>query len=103
MPDNLFLMSYSILGGIISFAIVSQVRRWALENHVLDISNERRLHSVPTPRGGGIGIAGATLLFFGIWFGINPGSISQAEIAYIVAAVLIAAMGWLDDNSHLSI
>ena len=39
-----------------SYLLVSGIRRWALRSNLLDIPNERSLHTRPVPRGGGLAI-----------------------------------------------
>ena len=41
---------------VLSTALTFQIRRFALHKQLLDIPNDRSLHSVPTPRGGGAAI-----------------------------------------------
>lgn len=79
------------------------VRRYALHTHMLDLPGQRRNHSQPTPRGGGVGVLSGALLPIpvlllsgqaisgGLWLG-----------AYVSGAVLVALVGWLDDRRGLS-
>jgi len=87
-----------------SFAIVYAIRRWALQ-HMLDIPNERSSHTIPTPRGGGLGIVLATVLLFLIAELSQPiqdGDSVGAMIPFVAGAALIAALGWADDRWTLS-
>lgn len=78
------------------------VYRYALRRNLFVLPNERSSHTVPTPRGGGIGIALAllgamsTLWFFDI---IPP----ELAVAFIGGGAMIVTVGWIDDRRHLSI
>ena len=71
----------------------------AAKGYLLDHPNERSMHTVPTPRGGGLAIVIlvlATAIFFA-----KEISLKQSLI-YIVSGALIAWMGWRDDAQSLS-
>ena len=65
----------------------------------MDNPNERRSHSMPTPRGGGLAIV-ILVLGTGLWF------IKEADwghsLIYIICGVVIAFLGWRDDLRSLS-
>lgn len=85
---------------ILAYLGVGWIRRVAIRRHILDHPNERSLHSVPTPRGGGLGIVAlviGTVLVFGIINGFN-----RQGLVYIVAGILLAWLGWRDDVRSLS-
>jgi UDP-N-acetylmuramyl pentapeptide phosphotransferase/UDP-N-acetylglucosamine-1-phosphate transferase len=68
--------------------------------NVLDRPNQRSLHLVPTPRGGGIAVVGTVLL---AWLGLAAaGRVSPAITAVCVAAALLGIVCWLDDLHSLS-
>ncbi len=55
--------------GIFSFVLTYLIRRYALQNKIVSIPNERSLHVVPTPHGGGLAIViswyvGLSILYF---------------------------------------
>lgn len=66
---------------------------------MLDVPNERSSHARPTPRGGGIVIAVVSLAAYGGAAHLGGGSIKWP---YIMAAVIIAGISWLDDVHSLS-
>ena len=73
--------------------------RYALSRRLLDQPGERRSHSAPTPRGGGISIVTGLLLAVGLLAWQAPG----LELsAFGVGATLVAGVGWLDDHRPLS-
>ncbi len=76
-------------------------RRHALRHGLLDLPGERRSHSAPTPRGGGIGIAvGWALACLGLWgTGVLPGALAAAAIG---GTALVGGVGSIDDHRPLS-
>lgn len=91
----------TLLGAMLAGAVLTGlVRRYALARAVLDVPNERSLHTIPTPRGGGLAIAvtvsavHAACLGAG-WLPLAGGS------AWGLAAALLAALGWMDDHRPL--
>lgn len=81
---------------------VSGIRRWAEHKRIVDVPNERSSHTTPTPRGGGLMIVAGTLagLAFTLWRGSEW--TLRESIAFLAAAILIAAVSWLDDLRSLS-
>ncbi len=76
------------------------VRRYALSRAVIDTPNERSLHAVPTPRGGGLAIALVVLAVhaYCVAHGLLP---RLSGLAWGGAAGALAALGWLDDHRPL--
>lgn len=88
------LVAFLIAWGVVRIAIAYAHRRG-----MLDQPGQRRSHTIPTPRGGGIGIVVAVLLTV-------PVCLWQAwplhiVITLILATAMIAAIGWWDDHSSL--
>lgn len=84
---------------LLSAAATEGVRRFAPRAGMLDLPGPRRSHRVPTPRGGGAGIALAGLAAFAAfaWLGI-PGA------GWMGAGLwLVALAGWSDDHRPLAI
>ncbi len=83
-----------------SVALVGAVRRYALAAAVLDRPGERSMHSVPTPRGGGLAIVAAVLAVT-IALAL-AGALAGGDALGILGAVAaVAAIGWLDDRRSL--
>jgi UDP-N-acetylmuramyl pentapeptide phosphotransferase/UDP-N-acetylglucosamine-1-phosphate transferase len=75
-------------------------RRYALQRNLVDQPGERRSHSVPTPRSGGVGIvvamlAGGSLLF------VRHDAVPMLGFA-LVGFAIVAAIGLADDHRPLS-
>jgi UDP-N-acetylmuramyl pentapeptide phosphotransferase/UDP-N-acetylglucosamine-1-phosphate transferase len=84
---------------LIAFAVsclgVAFLRRWAVRREILDRPNERSSHTNPTPHVGGLAIVVVTLLG---WLAYNWTSVEYWPILpYVIGAVLIAIISWLDD------
>lgn len=67
---------------------------------ILDLPNERSSHSLPTPRGGGIGMLIPTLPC--LWF-LNHNELTAlpGAQAVILGAFALALISWLDDLKNL--
>ncbi len=77
--------------------------RYARGRRMLDLPGQRRSHSVPTPRGGGIGIVLAILACLAALPALSGGGNNGlASVALIVSVTLVALVGWIDDHRSLS-
>src|SRR5258708_96927 len=74
--------------------------RWLERRAILDIPNQRSSHSVPTPRGGGIGVM---LAILPAWLGYaGLAAARPTELALLAAAALaLAILSWADDRRPL--
>lgn len=78
------------------FSIVYAHRR-----RLIDEPGARRSHAEPTPRGGGIGIVIAVLACACLPVAIAS-RVAPAPTALVIAVILVAAVGWIDDHRGLS-
>jgi UDP-N-acetylmuramyl pentapeptide phosphotransferase/UDP-N-acetylglucosamine-1-phosphate transferase len=85
---------------ILSFMLTWAIRKTALKYTVfLDIPNRRSLHTVPTPRGGGIAIA--LSWYAGItWLFISQAIESNLYYAFL-CGILLCIIGLIDDFKGL--
>jgi len=89
-------------GSIIGSLLLSALCTWlsiayAQRRNLIDQPGQRRSHSAPTPRGGGIGIVASALVFFCCTFTFRPMSYAMAS-----TLILVAGIGWVDDHRPLS-
>ena len=86
---------------VLSTALTFQIRRSALHKQLLDIPNDRSLHSVPTPRGGGAAIV---LVFTAAIIALLASDYIETKNAVILIGCgsLVALTGFLDDRQLLS-
>ena len=77
------------------------IRKSALHKELLDIPNERSLHTVPTPRGGGAAIV---LVFTAAIIALTAIDYVETKNAVILigCGAIIALTGFLDDRQLLS-
>jgi UDP-N-acetylmuramyl pentapeptide phosphotransferase/UDP-N-acetylglucosamine-1-phosphate transferase len=86
--------------GIGCWLAVGRVLGWLRRQAILDRPNARSSHSVPVPRGGGIGLIGAVLPALAIlWLTKDPAGWSTWGL--VAAVLLLAAISWLDDRRNL--
>jgi UDP-N-acetylmuramyl pentapeptide phosphotransferase/UDP-N-acetylglucosamine-1-phosphate transferase len=78
------------------------IRRYAVRLSLLDIPNERSLHAVPTPRGGGLAIVIVVLLGLPALARYRGEFSARIVLVYVGAGALLAAVGWIDDRRSLS-
>lgn len=98
--NGVWLWAAVLLTALASYLSVGFVRRFALRRNLLDVPNERSSHSTPTPRGGGVAIVVSFSLAVCVLFG--RGLLGYAYTALLVAATLIALVGYIDDRHHLN-
>lgn len=92
-----------ILAWVISTVVVWLSIRYAHARRLIDQPGQRRSHTSPTPRGGGIGIVIAVLLCFcAPMFFSTQESIRIFGVSVAIALVMVAAVGWIDDHRPLS-
>lgn len=86
---------------IVSLVFTGGLRKYALSRKLIDVPNARSSHSIPTPRGGGVGIVIAFLLAIPAlnWAGLISGSDVMAVSG---AGILVAVIGFLDDHGHIA-
>ena len=91
-----FLLAGAVLSALLTWLSIQYAHRLAL----LDLPGQRRSHSVPTPRGGGVGIVIAVLV--GLIVASISGHSGLLGESAIVPVFLVAAVGWIDDHRGLS-
>jgi UDP-N-acetylmuramyl pentapeptide phosphotransferase/UDP-N-acetylglucosamine-1-phosphate transferase len=89
---------------VIAMVVVRAAIAYAHRRGMMDLPGQRRSHTIPTPRGGGIGIVVAVLLTMPLALAILPGQQSAIVAAALaVSTVLVAAVGWWDDHASLPV
>src|SRR5690348_15511006 len=96
-PTNLEALYAFLVALLLSLAVVPLTKRLAIRVGAIDYPNERKLHTVPTPKLGGLGILVAALVSGLLWL---PSDNESHAIIY--GAVAIAWVGVLDDVFELS-
>ena len=78
--------------------------RYAHRRNLIDQPGQRRSHSEPTPRGGGVGIVVAIVTMGFVQLSLRWRSLFwQISLAILLAVLAVAALGWMDDHRPLSV
>jgi Fuc2NAc and GlcNAc transferase len=86
---------------LLAYVLTAKVRRYAVTAQLLDHPNARSSHTIPTPRGGGLGIVIATMA--GVLFLVLTEAIDmRLALSVGVGGGAIALMGFMDDRGSLS-
>lgn len=100
MTENLFLAALVVTSLASSWLATLAVRRYALNVDLLDRPNDRSSHTVPTPRGGGVGFVAVFLAVASVLW--QRGLISSALFAALTGGgFLVALLGFIDDRTPL--
>lgn len=93
-----------VCGFVLSIAATGAALAYARRRGILDQPGQRRSHTAPTPRGGGIGIVVAALAVGVPMLVVLPRTQPLATALLLALAVLaVAAIGWLDDHRPLPV
>jgi Fuc2NAc and GlcNAc transferase len=102
---NWHLVSFAllafVLGGTVSWFLTGLVRRYALRRMIIDVPNDRSLHTEPVPRGGGLAIAIVVLLGLVVLVAAHVVP-PEWGIALGGGGALVAGIGWIDDRRGVS-
>ncbi|HET9592144.1 MAG TPA: MraY family glycosyltransferase [Solirubrobacterales bacterium] len=97
MPTDTDAYLAFFVAGLLTLLLVPLTKRLALRVGAIDYPSERKLHTVPTPKLGGLGILGGVLVAGLIWL---PADTESHSI--LIGAVAIAWVGVLDDVFDLN-
>ncbi|MGN6202105.1 MAG: MraY family glycosyltransferase [Solirubrobacterales bacterium] len=97
MPTNTDAGLAFLVAGVLALLLVPLTKRLALRVGAIDYPSERKLHTVPTPKLGGLGILGGVLVAGLIWL---PADTESHSI--LIGAAAIAWVGVLDDVFDLN-
>jgi UDP-N-acetylmuramyl pentapeptide phosphotransferase/UDP-N-acetylglucosamine-1-phosphate transferase len=89
---------------LITLLLVRGAIGYAHRRGMLDQPGQRRSHSIPTPRGGGIGVVVAMLICLPGALWSLPAAWPLSVIASVTGALLLVALaGWWDDHRPLPV
>ena len=97
MSDNFLAVIILSIALFASYWGVGRIRLWATRHEILDIPGERSSHVVATPIGGGVIIVFVTVIGMIITGILMPHWIVSGITSYILGAIVIALIGWMDD------
>jgi UDP-N-acetylmuramyl pentapeptide phosphotransferase/UDP-N-acetylglucosamine-1-phosphate transferase len=102
MNGGTALIVIALCAFCVSMAVVVMSLAYANRRGLLDQPGQRRSHTRPTPRGGGLGIVAAVLLCAMPALALLPGSWPFSTVIVLTFALLaVAAVGWRDDHGDL--
>src|SRR5450759_1608491 len=81
--------------GFCSFVLTYFIRRFALKNKIVSIPNERSLHVVPTPHGGGLAIVISWYIGISILFLYDK--IDSTLYFALLSGILLTLVSLIDD------
>ena len=89
-----------LIGVALSWLFTGLMRRYALSAQLLDKPNDRSMHTVPTPRGGGVAIVASFVAIVIVLhhFGWLPPKLLSALLG---SGGLVALVGFIDDQRPL--
>lgn len=90
-----------MLGFLVTLIGTGYMRCLALKKQWLDIPSSRSSHTEITPRGGGVAIVAAFIVFSAFQFYVNA-LLVPVKLGLLVVPLIIAAVGFADDLYHLS-
>lgn len=80
----------------ITIALIPVFRELAVRANMVDVPNERKVHTIPVPKIGGIAMALGTLMPVLLWTDKNP-----LVISLLLGSAIIVASGFVDDIFEL--
>jgi UDP-N-acetylmuramyl pentapeptide phosphotransferase/UDP-N-acetylglucosamine-1-phosphate transferase len=95
------ILGIGFLALVLSYLGVIGLRGWAGRRQIVDVPSERSSHTQPTLRGGGLAIVIVTLSGWLLYTRINSEWPWFSVLAYLVGAVLVGGVSWLDDLRSL--
>src|SRR5262249_33412788 len=88
----------AVVAAALSWALVGFYARAMTAARRLEAPNERSMHRVPVPVGGGIGIVATLVVLWPMWQGV-PG---KPQLLLLAGLAGLGALSWLDDRGGLS-
>jgi UDP-N-acetylmuramyl pentapeptide phosphotransferase/UDP-N-acetylglucosamine-1-phosphate transferase len=94
------LLTTGAFACVAAVVLVGLVRRLAVRHGVLDHPTDRSSHVIATPRGGGLGLL---LAILGTCAWRAPALAPWTIVVMLLAACVVALVGWVDDRRGLSV
>src|SRR5690625_7714704 len=103
MSLNLSLLVFFGMAGVLNYFVTKQFISYAKRKQITDIPTERSSHTVPTPRGGGVGFVVTTLALLSCYLIFRePQGVEGSVWMFIIALIIISVLGLFDDRGGLS-
>lgn len=102
MSPLMLAIGMALASLLLALIVVRAAIAYAHRRGLFDQPGQRRSHSIPTPRGGGVGVMLAALLTMPPCLALLPQAWPVPLIAGLAAAaMLVALVGWWDDHHSL--
>lgn len=101
MPDLIVIIGVILIAGG-NYLFTGWFIKYARLRRITDVPTDRSSHTIPTPRGGGIGFVFITIIAFTIYFAWEGVLGSPVFIAMLLSSSAISVLGWFDDRNDLS-
>jgi UDP-N-acetylmuramyl pentapeptide phosphotransferase/UDP-N-acetylglucosamine-1-phosphate transferase len=95
------VLAAPILGFLLSLGGTWLALGWLRRRAILDLPNERSSHSIPTPRGGGVGLLAGLIPAWLLLFPLVQAEDRAAFLAVSAGALVLAVISFLDDRRGL--
>ena len=95
------LLSASLLAAVaaaLSWALVGLYTRAMTASRRVEPPNERSMHHVPVPVGGGIAVVATVVLLWPLW----QGTLSKTHLLLLASFAGLGILSWIDDRHSLS-
>ena len=88
----------AIVAAALSWVLVGLYTRAMTASRRVEPPNERSMHRVPVPVGGGIAIVATALILWPLW----QGALSRPHLLLLACFAGLGALSWIDDRRGLS-
>ncbi len=93
----LFWLTYGPVLTLAGIVLTGFTLSWLKRRAILDAPNDRSNHETPTPRGGGLAIAGTVLAGWAAVVALRPDLTTGLHPGILLAAILLCGLSWVDD------
>src|SRR5690625_5542419 len=103
MSVKLSLLVFFGLAGALNYFVTKQFISYAKRKQITDIPTERSSHTVPTPRGGGVGIVVTTLALLSCFLILRELKGADGSVwMFIIALIINSVLGLFDAGGGVS-
>jgi Fuc2NAc and GlcNAc transferase len=95
------MITLSLFSFVASYLLTGLIRRYALNNNLLDVPNTRSSHSIATPRGGGVAVVIVFLSIMGGASFLDSLAYLNSVMGLILSGGLVAGIGFWDDHQSI--
>jgi UDP-N-acetylmuramyl pentapeptide phosphotransferase/UDP-N-acetylglucosamine-1-phosphate transferase len=101
VPDLTTVVGIIFIAGC-NYIITGWFIKYAKSKNITDVPTQRSSHSIPTPRGGGLGFVITSFIAFILYFAWEGLLTSGTYLTLLISIAAVASLGWFDDRNDLS-